>query len=342
MNKISSKELLKYRNVWLGCAMIWIVWYHSKLNPTLDILKYIKGLGYGGVDICLFASGVGCYFSLNKDTDVYSFMKRRFLRLMPTYWVFIIVWLLFKGVTEKLTAQAILGNFLGIHSFIGLEVAFNWYISAIILFYILAPFLKCVAQKTSTIQHKTLVIILLVIISIPFWNVNEYIVIVTRIPIFYIGMLFANFCISEKIITKRILLFFVGSMVVGFLMLVLFWTRYNNFLWNYGFYWYPFILITPGLCIMVSYIMYFLDKSRGNKIILLLDRIGQYSFEIYLVHILVFDVIEYMISPMEVLPDTFLVWVLAVVCIALCCIVLRFVSTLLNKCIRCFGVGQKN
>ena len=146
------KDMLKYRNAWLGVAMIWIVFYHAKINIGLDILHTIKAFGYGGVDICLFASGAGCYFSLSANSDIGTFIKRRFVRLAPTYLCFIVFWLIYKFFIDSISLQAVLGNIFAIQNFTGLGQHFNWYISAIILFYFLAPYLKIVVDRASSIS----------------------------------------------------------------------------------------------------------------------------------------------------------------------------------------------
>ena len=141
------KDLLKYRDAWLGFAMIWIVFFHAAFNLDFILLKVIKATGYGGVDICLFASGIGCFYSLNKDGSIDGFLKRRFKRIAPTYLCFMFFWLIYKALLKQISVPMAIGNILGIQAFTGQETEFNWYITAIILFYFLAPYLKCVVEK---------------------------------------------------------------------------------------------------------------------------------------------------------------------------------------------------
>ena len=56
----------KYRDTWVGIAMLWIVFFHLDIDIGNKVLSLIKLFGYGGVDICLFCSGIGCYNSLKK------------------------------------------------------------------------------------------------------------------------------------------------------------------------------------------------------------------------------------------------------------------------------------
>ena len=95
-------RLFKFRNMWIGIAMLWILFFHSGFWVASDSLRFLKNVGYGGVDICLFASGIGCYFSLEKDPDSLRFLKRRLKRLGPTYFCFIIPWLFWKSSVSVL------------------------------------------------------------------------------------------------------------------------------------------------------------------------------------------------------------------------------------------------
>ena len=88
--KVLFKDLLRFRNVWLGIAMIWIVLFHIPIEWPIKVLDFIINLGYAGVDICLFASGIGCYYSLTSNSDVGVFIKRRLNRIMPMYLIFIV------------------------------------------------------------------------------------------------------------------------------------------------------------------------------------------------------------------------------------------------------------
>ena len=128
---MSTKNILKHRDLWMGIAMLWIIWYHTNLKAPFVPLEHLRILGYGGVDICLFASGAGCYLSLCRDPDPGRFMKRRISRLFPTYLLFITIWILFGFLTGTMPMSAALGNLLGVQCFTGHGYYFNWYISAI-------------------------------------------------------------------------------------------------------------------------------------------------------------------------------------------------------------------
>lgn len=244
--------LYKHRSVWMGIAMLWIVLFHSGLIISNSLISYVREIGYGGVDIFMFASGLGAYFSYTKDHNPTSFIKRRFARLAPVYLLFIAIWISYKLIMSELSIKAAIGNFLAVQGFTGLGYEFNWYITALIVVYILTPFFSGLIEKFNSRQIFFLIAVLIAI-SIPFWNSHNGIIIVTRLPIFVIGMYFAKLSKDDsKRMTWKFAALLAGAMIVGMALLMLFFVKYSNLLWEYGLYWYPFILITPGLCLLTS------------------------------------------------------------------------------------------
>lgn len=99
------KVITKERSAIIGCAMIWIVLYHARIDIPFKLYNFITSIGYGGVDICIFASGIGCYYSLSKSADIVEFIKRRFARLLPPYWCFLPFWIFYKMLNSEITVR---------------------------------------------------------------------------------------------------------------------------------------------------------------------------------------------------------------------------------------------
>ncbi|MEE0265882.1 MAG: acyltransferase [Acutalibacteraceae bacterium] len=322
------KDLLRYRNAWLGCAMIWIFLFHAEVNFGVAVLNKIKDIGYGGVDICLFASGIGCYYSLTSDSDAVNFLKRRLKRIMPTYFIFIVAWLAYMFLCNDFGWRMAIGNLFAVQHLTGLEQSFNWYISAILIFYIVAPYFKRLVDKAS-FGVNLLVIAFLIILSIPFWRSFTYIVIATRVPIFYIGMLFGKLCKQDKKMNVASAVTLTVMLIAGVAMWFAFLYLLNADLWAYGLYWYPFILIAPPLCILVSYVARILEKNRVSKKLLeAVSLIGNYSFEVYLLHLPLVAVVSMLINRYELQNISVIVWIASLVCLAIGCFVLRKLTNL--------------
>ena len=323
------KDLLRYRQVWLGTALIGVVLFHCPLS--LGPFNFLKAIGYGGVDICLFASGIGCFYSLSSDSHIVSFMKRRIKRLAPTYIIFILFWLAYQYIIGNWGLQMALGNLLALQNFTGHGYDFNWYISAIFLLYILAPYFKSIAEQATPV-HKNIFLMFLLVCSVPFWKADTYIITITRLPIFYIGMIFANECKKNYQITRSTIVFGGIAFILGITILLLSYVFAKQYLWSYGLYWYPFVLITPPLCLGISYVSMFLEKAKITKpIISFLSLCGNYSFELYLVHIPLFSIIPVLIKKYDLSNINYLIWAAGIVAIAIGCYVLRYLTVLLNR-----------
>jgi len=260
-----------------------------------------------------FGSGIGCYFSLNKNPDIYDFYKRRFFRIAPTYICFIILWFVYKRIIGEVSFQMLIGNLFAIQNFTGFDNYFNWYISALLLFYLLAPFFKSFVDRAS-IKTAILAFAILLVFSLSFWNANTYIITITRIPIFLMGFFVGRLALKNDYnITIKSSVLAIICMVIGLVFLFIVILTCKEFLWSYGLYWYPFILITPGLCLCISYFVFFAQNVKWlNWITIFLKKIGENSFEIYLLHIPFFDVARVLVNKIEVLKDyNNVIWIIA-------------------------------
>ena len=282
-------KIFKSRDLWMGVATLWIMLFHSRFN--IPLINYVKYIGYGGVDIFFFASGVGCYFSLKHDSDNWAFIKRRMNRILPTYFIFLFFWFLYKLLVDSITLKEILGNIFCVGCIIGLKNQFNWYMNGIWIMYIIAPFLFSFINQKSSKKRIVIFILVMLLASIPFFNTNMLIVI-TRLPVYFIGFYFASQSEKNDILGTRQFSILVLLMCFGVITLFLFALKCNSLMWKYGLWWYPFIFITPGLCFIISFISNYCYGKIGRVLKKIILFVGKYSFEIYLVHVFFYDILK--------------------------------------------------
>lgn len=320
---MTLKQSFRYRNLWMGIAMIWVIWSHLPMEIPIAFFRSVKNMGYGGVDIFLFASGIGCYFSLEKDAHYISFIKRRVQRLLPTYWIFLAFWIAYRKIFEYISVYSIIGNIFCVSNFNEKNVTFNWYISAIWLLYLIAPIMKSLIDEIHSKIEFAIMIIILLLISVSFWNGGNLIT-VSRIPIFFIGMYFAKMAKVEKEeIRSRSFVILFGITIVGIIFLrVLINFRFDD-MWDKGYWWYPFILIVPGLCMFISLIG---EKIKGIRIIDIIGKgiewIGKYSFELFLLHIWFIDIYNMLVTR-NLISNKRTDWMIIVVLLVPGCIILN-------------------
>jgi len=286
----------KYKKALMGLSILLIIIFHSGIN--IKSLSIIKSFGYIGVDIFMFLSGIGIYYSLKKNNDYIQFYKKRFKRIFPSYIPILIVacvlWYIADFVNVSTLFFEICGNIFMVGFFSGLSHQFNWYVQAICWFYLISPIIFYLLNRFNRRNLFNIGLVILLCLVGVFFIGNITLMAFSRIPIFVIGMMLANYCENKEI--KKIafikgILF--ANTLLGFILLTVCYLYYRRYLWSHGLWWYPLILITPGLTLLVSKIFEFLNKRKiSNYVIKVLELIGSFSFELYLLDILVFEFIR--------------------------------------------------
>lgn len=270
----------------MGFAALMVVFFHIDISPSSSIVYAIKWLGYAGTDIFFFASGIGCYFSLNKDPDAWRFLKRRFTRIFPTFWCWLALLYFFSVLFGgQLQPRAMLGNFLAVQAFTQQAGNMTWYVPWLMIFYLIAPYLKGLADQMHRVWQHLIAVGLLLILSIPFWK-SEHLIAISRLPVFYLGMVFAKACVEDRVISKKAIYAAIPGLLSGCILVLLCNRFFPSLLWSRGFYWYPFLWAAPCACIVLSCILMRLEKAKpGRLLIAIFNHLGHLSFEIFLVHV---------------------------------------------------------
>ncbi len=286
--------LSKYRLELMGFAILWVVWIHSSISLEIFssksinmFFKFLKAIGYGGVDIFLLLSGMGIYNSLSKNKKT-IYIKNRAKKILPVWYTYLLLAMLIDLLVFHIHYRKL--EIIGFATFtgwwLGMKNQGNWYIYGIVLFYIVAPLIYYLFKEN---KNKRLVCISLVLISIfvsmGFTNTFKLLVYL-RFPIFIIGM-YVSAGLKHFKINKRILVISFILMMSSFVILFIFYTKLPNLLWSYGLYWYPWIIIAPCLSLLLASLM---DKFciKLKYLLLILRRLGISSLEILLVQDYIF------------------------------------------------------
>ncbi|MBO6093772.1 MAG: acyltransferase family protein, partial [Oscillospiraceae bacterium] len=126
------------------------------------------------------------------------------------------------------------------------------------------------------------------------------------------GMMFGKLDDSYRFSGKQIA--FIEFLIVpGLILIVLFKAFFPHLLWTHGLYWYPSLLIVPAYCFNISFVLHALRNIRLGEILTkILNVLGANTFELFLVHIFIDDVL------MEVYkdyPNQRLVWIIGTLAI---------------------------
>lgn len=242
---VRYQDLFRYRSVWMGIAILWVACFHTSINWPW-FLDW-KVAGYGGVDIFFFASGLGCYYSLQRDPDPAHFLAKRLKRILPAYYPVLFLWLALQLFVFRsgINLLEILSNLLCTGTFCGADHQFNWYVSGVWLSYLLAPFLFFFVNNFSS-RSRLLLVPFLFLLSLPFlpseWGLIS---LMDRLPVFSLGFLFGKKAQEQpNIQSHSIIVWFVLSVIGAFLW----WFSYHYMvpaLTQFGLWWYPLFPYYP-------------------------------------------------------------------------------------------------
>ncbi|MBQ7867426.1 MAG: acyltransferase [Clostridia bacterium] len=273
-------SLRRYRNEIKGFAILWVVFFHAKLGLS-GFLADVQQIGYCGVDIFFFLSGFGLYHSLERSSDISSYLKRRAARLLPAYLPFCLVWLVVMIPLSKMgmasAIRTVTGNLFMVGFFSGAPVNINWYVSGLMLSLVLAPVFFAFLGKENCCPKRVLLLIgFLFMMGTAFIDTDAYMAI-SRLPVFVLGMVAAGW--KQPQLCKKTLVFgLTNAFVIGFAALYIAFSLLPDLLVPYALYWHPFVLITPPLCVSLAWLF---GKCPG-WIVKPLSYAGAASFEIFL------------------------------------------------------------
>lgn len=286
------QRISRYKGVLMGIAILIVVYghlfyYHSGLT-AYEYLNVTQWYTVGSVDIFLFLSGFGIYHSLKKNRDPLAFTRRRFSRLLPSYVPFIVVYCGFMLWAGQMNKWQALGNLTTFGWWTRMGAQFNWYIPTQIMLYLLSPLLFGVIEQYG---RKSLLLLGLFVLLDAACVDTSLMMGVSRFPVYFLGMYLGAEASEGKVPSKRHLML-AGVLAVLSMVAFYFLVVYRpGWLSKYGFWWHPFLLSTPGCLYFTTWLLHKHEKwavtrqlNRG------LGFLGGKSFEIYLCHLLVYEV----------------------------------------------------
>lgn len=166
-NKFSLFDFSKYRTELMGLAIIMVVFHHLTLRTSVGLLgkgyMFLRVTGAMGVDIFLFLSGLGLFYSFRKNPDIKVFYKKRLIRIIPTY---VLICAPFYAFKYLIGTNFDIKGFLLHLSLISywIDGSCDWYIAAIIVLYALFPLFYRV-MKNNRLSGFIILIAIWILIS---------------------------------------------------------------------------------------------------------------------------------------------------------------------------------
>ena len=285
--KMQSSQLnilnVKNTNRIKGLACIMVVVGHASFQlGGKGVFQLTYNLGFLAVGVFFFFSGYGLVYGLiNKKSYLQGFLKKRFVRVALPFWcsnIIFIIYYIIQG--HNYSRIDIINNILGIRLLVG----HNWYIWAIVIYYLLFFIIASVLKNnTYTVVVVSICVLAMIIISqivnIPY--LPHYII---SSGTFVFGMIVAK---NKRIVEFIVSLHTAYIVLIGIIFVAMYaYVSVLKFhlpsvvgLVQFGQFICPLLLIVI-IIHMLSLCLF------GNIII---DRIGEASYEIYLLQQLAID-----------------------------------------------------
>ncbi|MEE1317331.1 MAG: acyltransferase [Prevotella sp.] len=276
---LNLKTYTLFREELMGVATIMIILCHIVGNDVLlpPIVLKVLTLGNYGVDVFMFLSGLGLFYSLrnNFQTNIVWY-KKRYIRIFIPY----LIMTLFYCVVR-----------FGVHEFSILDIILSlstldfwiygrgaWYISAILPLYFLTPYLsKLIESRKNKFSCTILIILILIILSKVSISDNEILTniqfVLSRVPMFILGYWLARYTKGEICIT-------IKNAVLLTILSIIFYVFLNIYT----------VLAIPIL-IALGYFVNWIDKLY--VVDLILRFMGKISLESYLANIYIPEIIRH-------------------------------------------------
>lgn len=255
------------RFYFMGVAILLVIVYHyqgSVYSIKNELLHFFVGRGFVGVDIFLFFSALGCSYSYTRNS-LLKFYRNRAKRILPLFFVICLYRIaLYVYSGESLSVLKVLCAFSTVSYYIG-GLVVDWYLSALIAFYILFPFLFVFVKKTGMwgmIMVCIGITVVLGCIELQ-WSHEAFF---ARIPIFLLGIYYYSKGIGKHFAVVLLLYIIAGIVVSPELSLFLKYT-----------------FLSPLVIIVLAWL--FDVFSRVKWLYSFISFCGKHSLEIYLANI---------------------------------------------------------
>lgn len=273
----------------MGVSALFIMLCHNTLvlpDPFGAVnVNYIKPLFQCAVDVFLLLSGLGCYYSLSKNS-VLTFYKHRFLRLLPPYLLFLVLYAPLGIALLKESAASFFWHYSLISFFIEGDLRV-WFVAAIIFLYIIFPLLFFVLNKNEKV-YFTIIVLLIVIVLLPFWgnaptNIRRFAnILLVRLPIFMIGTFLGKKLLHPAKPIPKTRFWLHLTLLIVFVVLYILHIKFKL----YGSVTAERLLHIPISIFVVSIICCLFEKIdiTDKKFGKALVKFGGSTLEVYLIH----------------------------------------------------------
>lgn len=289
MNRTLSWELLsKYRKELFGISTIMILILYGNSMQWAVQMKFVYQIilqGNIGVDIFLFLSGIGLWFSFSKDQNIKEFYRKRVRRLLPS-WICIAVPCFF--IMDFVVDKHRFGQFIMDVSTLSFwtDERGMWFISFIIICYLCYPFIyKILNGKNAFVKILLICMGTVAINLIMYFYFTDYFVrleiAVSRCVIFILGCCSAPPCNEKRKLPVTVPICCLIVYVLLRIFIVIFMKNVSVIEFKTTMIRYAYIPAVIAIVFLVPAILEWINSTFIKKVF---RWFGEISLEVYLAH----------------------------------------------------------
>lgn len=261
--------LSKKRPFLMGISIIMVMFFHNLWVRDVEWLKPINDYGFFGVDVFLFVSGFGIFYSLKKNS-LKTYFRNRIVRIIPLC--------LICGFVKFIISHFVLhdDSSWGWQSLIGFD---QWYIKGIIVLYLLSPCFYKLLEKYG--YYLLILSYIVAIISLQVITNLTLCLFLPRIPVFLLGMMIASNKIkfSNKLLIVSFLFFVIAvfhrlSIICGWMTL--------------GSEMHTVLFLSIGIFFFLWLLLCLYHLFKWLNLMPFMNFSGRHSLELYLLHTYVY------------------------------------------------------
>ncbi len=284
------RDISLYRGELFGAAILSVIFYHyfklfyeiEASNKAIYIISrfYYNAIGSVGVDIFIFLSGFGLYYSLSRKPKLSSYYLKRVRRVVIPYLLCgLFYWTIRDFVFMHRTFLEFLLDYSLLSFWISEAISF-WFISFITVLYIISPFVYWLANDRRRFAAGVVCSFGLILLCYFFArDIFENIeVALQRLPYFLIGMRVGKISKTTEHGDEQGTSIWLACVLVFSVFLKIIFGK-TNFVLNGSFYGYY------GIFLIFAYVLIRKKvQDRWKGLFSLLTLAGKYSLELYIAH----------------------------------------------------------
>ena len=266
----SLDAISRFRTLLMGLAALNVMLLHIFQNFELVCTEAMLRVFESGADVFILLSGFGLFYSLDKGFSLGSYIKKRLLRIYPEYALSCVLF----GILFGIGVSGIVQDLLTVSFWINASLRY-WFISLIIVMYIVYPFLHQLIKKSDAFAIVLIAVFIAVDIILPFIIKDYYwerSVAFDRIPSFFAGAFIAKKAKYGKISFEkaRVLYFVIIALASLLLSLTVGGAHYR-------------LVLLPWTISYTVVVAFIAEHTKpGNIVVKMMTFMGMLSLQIYL------------------------------------------------------------